>query len=116
MLEIEMKLLTLFYPQIDSQTKQINYELEQYLWFFINHKQKDWPEWLATVEFAVNNKIYLAIKIFLFITNYSKELKIEVDIRRKRKVERITKFAERIKKVQEEAGAALRKIQEKMKW
>ena len=58
----------------------------------------------------------MAIKIFLFITNYSKELKIEVDIRRKRKVERITKFAERIKKVQEEAGAALRKIQEKMKW
>ena len=28
MLEIEMKLLTVFYPQTDSQTKQINQELE----------------------------------------------------------------------------------------
>jgi len=50
------------------------------------------------------------------MANYSKELKIEVDIRRKRKVERITKFVERIKKVQEEAGVVLRKIQEKIKW
>ena len=31
------------------------------------------------------------------------------DIRRKRKVEKIVEFAERIKKVQEEAGTALRK-------
>jgi len=35
----------------------------------------------------------------LFIANYSKELKIEADIRKKRKVEKIAKFAERIKKV-----------------
>ena len=37
------------------------------------------------------------------------------DIRRKDKVEKAIKFAKRIKKVQEEAGVALRKAQEEMK-
>ena len=37
------------------------------------------------------------------------------DIRKKGKVEKATEFVERLKKVQEEAGAALRKAQEKMK-
>ena len=41
MLEIEMKLLTSFQLQIDRQTEQMNYELEQYLWFFIDHRQKN---------------------------------------------------------------------------
>ena len=44
MLEIEMKLLTAFYLQTDGQTKQINQELEQYLRFFVDYRQKDWPE------------------------------------------------------------------------
>jgi len=50
-------------------------------------------------EFAVNNKAHLAIKVSLFITNYSKELRMGVDIRRKGKVEKTTEFAKRMKKV-----------------
>jgi len=49
MLGIEMKLLISFHPQIDGQTKYINQELEHYLWFFINHRKKNWLEWLVTV-------------------------------------------------------------------
>jgi len=37
------------------------------------------------------------------------------DIRRKGKMEKATEFVERIKKVQEEVGAALKKMQEEMK-
>ena len=37
------------------------------------------------------------------------------DIRRKGKVEKTMEFVERMKKVQEEAGAALKKTQEEMK-
>ena len=37
------------------------------------------------------------------------------DIRRKEKVEKVREFAKRIKKVQEKAGATLRKAQKKMK-
>ena len=50
-------------------------------------------------EFAINNKIYLVTKVFLFIVNYRRELKIGIDIRRKEKVEKAMEFAERIKKV-----------------
>ena len=66
-LGIEMKLLIVFYLQTDKQTEQINQELEQYLRFFINHRQKDWQEWLASAEFVVNNKVHLTMKISLFM-------------------------------------------------
>ena len=49
------------------------------------------------------------------MVNYSRELRIETDIRRKRKVEKVMEFAERIKKVQEEVGVVLRKAQEEIK-
>ena len=61
-------------------------------------------------EFTVNNKIYLATKVSLFIADYGRKLRMGVNIRRKGKVEKATEFAERIKKVQEEVGAVLRKV------
>jgi len=50
------------------------------------------------------------------MANYGRKLKIEIDIRRKGKVEKAAEFVERMRKVQEEAGAILRKAQEEMKW
>ena len=70
---------------------------------------------MAAAEFAVNNKVHTATKILPFMANYGKELRMGGDIRRKGKVERATEFVEKMKKVQEEAGAALRKTQEEMK-
>jgi len=93
----------------------MNQELEQYLRFFVEHRQKDWPEWLAAAEFAVNNKVHMATKVSPFMENYGKELRMGGDIRRKGKVESATVFVEKMKKVQEEAKAALRKTQEEMK-
>ena len=93
----------------------MNQELEQYLWVFSEHRQKDWPEWLAAAEFVVNNKMHMATKVLPFMANYGKELRIGGDIRRKGKVESVTMFVERMKKVQEEAEAALRKTQKEMK-
>ena len=46
--------------------------------------------------------------------NYSRELRIRADIRRKRKIEKTMEFAETMKKVQEKAGVVLRKAQEEM--
>ena len=115
MLGIRMKLLTAFHPQTDGQTEWINQELEQYLRFFIEHRQKDWPEWLAVAEFVVNNKVHMVTKVLPFMANYGKELRMEGDIRRKGKVESVTEFVERMKKVHEEAEVALKKTQEEMK-
>ena len=91
MSEIETKLLTVFHPQTNSQTEIINQELE------------------------VNNKIYSATKVSLFMENYGRQLRTEADIRRKRKVERAMEFAERMKKVWEKVRVVLRKTQEEMK-
>ena len=99
MLGIKMKLSTAFHPQMDGQMERMNQELEQYLWFFIEHRQKDWPEWLAAAEFAINNKVHTATKVSPFRANYGKELRMKGDIRRKGKVESATEFVERIKKV-----------------
>jgi len=63
MLGIETRLLTAFHLQMDGQTEWMNQELEQYLWFFVNYRQKDWLEWLASAEFVVNNKVHIAMKI-----------------------------------------------------
>ena len=54
---------------------------------------------MVTAKFVVNNKIYMAIKILPFIANYERELRMEVDIRRKEKVEKTTEFMEKIKQV-----------------
>ena len=57
----------------------------------------------------------MATKVLPFRANYRRELRIGGDIRRKGKVEKVTEFMERMKQVQEEAGAALKKAQENMK-
>ena len=49
------------------------------------------------------------------MANYERELRMGIDIRKSGKVEKAMEFAERMKKVQEEIGATLRKAQEEMK-
>ena len=99
MLEIETKLLTVFYPQTDGQIERINQELKQYLRFFVDYRQKDWPEWLALAEFVINNKAHLTTKVFPFMANYGRELRMGMDLRRKGKIEKATEFVERMRKV-----------------
>ena len=65
----------------------------------MDHRQKDWPEWLMSVEFAINNKTHSTTKVSSFIVNYERKLRMGIDIRRKGKIEKAIKFAERIKKV-----------------
>ena len=83
--------------------------------FFIDYRQKDWPEWLASVKFVINNKAYLTTKISLFMENYGRELRIRVNLKRKGKMEKAIEFIERIRKVQKEAKVALTKVQEEIK-
>ena len=115
MLEIETRLSITFHPQTDRQTEPMNQELEQYLRFFVEHRQKNWPEWLILTEFMMNNKVHTATKMSLFIANYGKEVRMEEDIRKKGKVESTTEFVKRMKKVHKEVGVTLKKMQQKMK-
>jgi len=63
----------------------------------------------------VNNKIHSTTKVSLFIANYRREVRMRGDIWKKGKVEKMMEFVERMKRVQEEVGAALKKAQEEMK-
>ena len=115
MLGIKIKLSTAFHPQTNGQTEQMNQKLEQYLRFFVEYRQRNWPEWLVTAKFAVNNKTHMTTKVLPFMANYGRELRMGGDMRKKGKIESATEFIERMKKVHEEAGAALKKTQEEIK-
>jgi len=70
---------------------------------------------LGTAEFVYNNKIYAATKISPFKANYGQDPRMGFKRKKREKYEATEKFIERIKKIQEEAKAALGKVQEKMK-
>ena len=57
----------------------------------------------------------MATKISPFIANYKRELRMGGDIGKKGKIESAIEFVERMKKIHEEAGVALKKMQEEMK-
>ena len=44
------------------------------------------------------------------MVNYGKELRMRADIKKKGKVEKVTEFVKRIKKMQKEADVVLRKV------
>jgi len=115
MLEIESKMSTVFYPQTDGQTERVNQELEQYLRMFIDHQQEQWPNWLGTAEFAYNNKVHSSTKTSPFKANYRQDPRMGFEVRRKGKYEGAEKFVTKMKEIQEEAKAALGKVQEEMK-
>jgi len=66
-------------------------------------------------EFAVNNKVHSTTKVSLFMANYSREMRMEVDLRRKEKMEKAIEFVERMRKVQKETGVVLVRVQEEIK-
>ena len=49
------------------------------------------------------------------MANYERELRMEADIRRERKVEKAIEFAERMEKIQKKADVALKKTQKEIK-
>ena len=99
MLDIQTKLLTVFYSQTNSQTEHISQDLEQYLQFFMDYRQKNWFEQLVIAKFAINSKIHTATKISLFIANYRRKLQIGINIKKKRKMKIGIKLIEKIKKI-----------------
>jgi len=115
LLGIKTKLSTAFHLQTDRQMERINQELEQYLQIFVNHYQEQWLEWLGMAEFTYNNKVHTGTKVLPFEANNGQNPRIGFELRKKGKYEGAAKFAEGIKKVQEEAKMVLAKAQEDMR-
>jgi len=114
-LGIESKMSMAFHPQTDGQTERVNQELEQYLRMFIDHRQEQWPDWLGMAEFTYNNKAHSSTKTLPFKANYGQDPRIGFEVRKKEKYKEVEKFVVKMKEIQEEAKAALGKVQEEMK-
>ena len=59
--------------------------------------------------------MYSTTKVSLFVANYSKELRMEANMKRNVKVKKAIEFVERMNKVKKEVGVALKKAQEEIK-
>jgi len=115
MLGIESKMSMAFYPQTDGQMERVNQELEQYLRMFIDHQQEQWPDWLGTTEFAYNNKAHSSTKTLPFKASYRQDPRMGFEVRKRRKYKGVEKFIAKMKEIQEEAKAALGKVQEEIR-
>ena len=82
---------------------------------YVNHRQNNWSEWLATAEFVFNNKIHIVTKLSLFQVDYGREPRMGFDIRKKEKNEKVEEFVKEMKERYEEVRAVLVKLQEKIK-
>ena len=107
MLGIETKLSTAYHLETDGQTERTNQELEQYLRMYVNHRQNNWAKWLATAEFAFNNKVHTATKTSPFQVNYGREPRMGFDIRKKGRNEKAEEFVREMKERHEETRAVL---------
>ena len=106
---IQTKLSTAYHPQTDGQTERLNQNIEQYLRLFVSQRQNNWPEWIACAEFAYNNKVHSATKVSPFYANYGRHPRMGIEPWRAGKSELAKEFAEQMKEIHEEAGAALSK-------
>lgn len=106
---------TAYHPQTDGQTERINQELENYLRIFINHRQTDWPDWLPIAEFKYRNQVHSATGFSPFYLTHGHNAYTGVETRKETRNESAEQFVERMKKVQEEASAALTLSKETMK-
>ena len=93
-LGIKTKLSMAYHPQTDGQMERVNQEIEQYLRLFVSHRQNNWPEWIASAEFAYNNKIHSATRISPFYVNYGHNPRMGIELRCIIKSELAKEFAE----------------------
>ncbi len=71
MLKINVKLLIMYYFEIDDQIERINAVMKHYLWVFVNYMQNNWVKWLSEVKFVVNNTSSLITLTSFFLINLS---------------------------------------------
>jgi len=80
LLGIKANLLTAYHPKTNSQTKQVNQILEQYLWVYIDYHQDDWII-LPLDKFAYNNTSHLATMVTPSFANKGFHPKLEVSLK-----------------------------------
>jgi hypothetical protein len=65
-LGIKAHFSSVYHPQSDGQTEQMNPGIEQFLRAYAGMYQKDWVKWLPMAEFFYNNAVHSATGTSLF--------------------------------------------------
>jgi hypothetical protein len=93
----------------------MNQEIEKYLRIFINYRQSDWAEWLSLAEFCYNDEASVSTKASPFYLNTGYHLWKGIENAVETRNEAAEEFTVKMKKICDEATAALEKVQKNMK-
>uniref|UniRef100_A0A0W0G670 Putative reverse transcriptase-rnase h-integrase n=1 Tax=Moniliophthora roreri TaxID=221103 RepID=A0A0W0G670_MONRR len=115
-LEIQAGLTTAYHLLANGQTEQANQEIEQFLCLFVSKRQDDWADWLPTAEFVLNSRVHTAHdkSPFEVVYGYRPDFTIPAG-RHTNKFPALEARLDDLKKIREEAEAALQMGKEKIK-
>jgi len=115
LLGIELASSTAYHPQTDSQTKQVNQELEQYIWLFMNEHQDNWNSLIPLAEFAYNNHVHSSTQQTPFFLDTGSHPRMGFEPHQPcSRVEAMNEFADQMKATLEEAESVLTKSKDEM--
>jgi hypothetical protein len=115
LLGIEGNYTTAYHPQTNGQSERKNQEIEHYLCLFINYHQSDWHEWLPLAEFVYNDRVHSATKVTPFYADNGRHPYKGTAPKTESKNPTAQEFADNMKQIRDEVGAALKKANEVMK-
>lgn len=114
-LDIKVALSTAFHPQTDGQTERVNQDALTFLRMFTDRRQDDWADLLHLAEFSYNNRVHSATKVSPFYAHQLYHPKFNIDTTGHMRHPEAKERLKEIKKVHEEAKAALELAAESMK-
>jgi transposase InsO family protein len=113
---IQTGLSTAYHPETDGQTERLNQELELYLRLYTNFMQDDWLDWLATAEFAYNNRIHSSTDHSPFFLEYGRHPHVPLALPSVTTTNpAANEFANTLSQAREAATQALNRTAENMK-
>ncbi len=68
-LRITASLFTVYYSEIDDQSKWVNQDIERELRIYCNYMQNDWVKWISMTKFSDNFNIFSITSITSFYFN-----------------------------------------------
>ncbi len=116
LLNIRLMPSTMYHPQADVQTEQVNQEIEAYIQVFVSHFQDDWVDWLPLAEFTYNNHVHSATHCTPIELDSSQHPQMGLEPTQNSPVEATDNFSWQMFQMQEEAKATLEHTVDEMAW
>ncbi len=99
---------TAYHPETDGQSERINQIVEDYLRFFISHRQNDWVELLPIAEFKYNNTVSNSTGQSPFMMMYGYHPSFTISSPKEELIPAAETLATRLREIHEEAEAMLK--------